>query len=499
MRGKFGILVTSLGSIFGVSVKNHIFSWASSKKPKIHEKERTYFKAVADSLERSDFSQSELLLTSSRPKANSSLDKHLFGNMQYESEGSNSPLFLVTKDNKVIKIDPSLYGQKSRRLVDGILIDKNNKWFGPRNENVDQITAETIKKVELYKDFFRKMNKPELEMMQNWWDKKSDREMCESLELLETCDNLKNLLKNGYSRRQKEMKDLVKLKLVKIAELNQDTTRIIPELKNVIGREKVINLPEISSHIGYWIGGPIDKWLDDYLQKKADIKDNEEINPFKLLEKFLKGEEVSFTCEKVKSESGQKEKNGTNGDNQKIYSECLSNQLKYSDSSESEEQLESFGKEEQTTPKVLEVIKAGKREGVSTVRFSKAPEGGSSKTYLTNGNNNNWNKQGELKSKTEIINKWKDKGRNDNLIDIECQKYWSKLWFGFAFQGSESQGCQLIWNDLIFRGNISDKRWCLFEIPGAQKYIREYEFKFLSTFNWYEGNKFWAKCSNYSI
>ncbi|CBZ40766.1 hypothetical protein MSUIS_06730 [Mycoplasma suis KI3806] len=497
MRGKFGILVTSLGSIFGVSVKNHIFSWASSKKPKIHERERTYFKAVADSLKRSDFLQSDLLLTSIRPKANSSLDKHLFGNMQYESEGSNSPLFLVTKDNRVIKIDPSLYGQKSRRLVDGILIDKNNKWFGPRNENVDQITAETIKKVELYKNFFRKMNKPELEMMQNWWDKKTDREMCESLELLETCDNLKNLLKNGYSRKQKEIKDLVKLKLVKIAELNQDTTRIIPELKNVIGREKVINLPEISSHIGYWIGGPIDKWLDDYLQKKADIKDNEEINPFKLLEKFLKGEKVSFTCEKVKSESGQQSKNGTNDDNQKIYSECLSNQLKHFESSELKEQLEIFGKEDQATPKVLEVIKAGKREGVSTVRFSKASEEATGRIYLTNGDNNDWNKQGELKNKTEIIEKFRKNGRNNNLIDIDCKKYWN--FFFFEIPGSEAQSCRLIWNDLIFHGSISDKRWCLFEIPEAQKYIREYEIKFLSTFNWYEGNKFWAKCSSYSI
>ncbi|AGX88853.1 hypothetical protein [Mycoplasma parvum] len=481
MRGKLWISLTGLFSLFGISITTHVFSWGGNKSLKPAQTENNYFKDALHSLKLADFRSDKFVRTK-----NSSLDKNHLGTLQYESEGSHTPWYFVTKDNQIIKISPSLHGQKKRVMRDGIFIDKQNVWFGVRNNNIERVSIDSIKDVKIYKNFFKKLDREELKTLQNWWNSKSDNDKCEILNIVIGCQEFKEIL--GDKEQKQEINKILELNIEQILTLSQQYKgNEIAPLKEIIGQDKVMNFPKLSNNVGSLIGDPIDKWLKEYLSGEAKRKEESgEINPFSLLARLTIGDNAYQKCQYDNNELIKY-----------IYPECFA-EIKHVKN----KHIGNHKNENQIIPHVKEVIKGGIVKKwlwlPSIVKFSKKFDK-KEKNSEKEAKPITWKDLGDAGNYTaKIIKDWEKTGRSGNLIDLKCQYLDWQLLKLFNISGGESQGCQLLLK-VIFSGNIDDKRWCLFEINGAKKYIREYEFKFLSSFNWYDGNKFWAKCSSYNI
>lgn len=234
--------------------------------------------------------------------------------------------------------------------------------------------------------------------------------------------------------------------------------------------------------IVFLTGKPVDEWISDYINEKAgDLEKQKIANPFSVIKSLIYGEPNFFNCDE-------------NENNLKIYPEC-----KYAIFLED---IDNSPFEEVLKPEVKGVLKAGIKY-LDNLRISV----GDHKNFPVF---NSWSNELSLKNKDnesenkeliqEILTSWKKYGRKDGLIDIKCNYLdWDFSWIGFKSLSSEqTKTCEALLQ-IIFSGGVHDKRWCLFELPEGKSYLSEYYYQPFYFSNWFNNNKFWAKCSSYGL
>ncbi|AGX88972.1 hypothetical protein [Mycoplasma parvum] len=477
-------LISSLfgvSGIFGTSLKLHAFGNKEEKQNK-----KISPKTSINFLSSQTAGKNELKSFNYKWE-NRSLDGSHFGAWKYQSEGATEDIYLIKKDNSVLKVSASNYGQKNRVLNDGIWIDRNNPWFGyrsiskqfKRGEEKIKNYSEAIKE---YKQALQSFSKEELRQLGLWWADLREDQQCDIVDVFVDCSKLRWSLGGN---KLTWITDGLKIRPEKLVDLGRDSSEGFPKLSKIIGSRGLIDLPKKAKDVGNLIGGAIDNWIDEFIKNNGSVSlEKDGINPIWLFNKLIFGNPTNFKeCEKV-------------GEGDKFFPECRKQLYSVID-------RESFNDGEvNVLPKLKEVVKAGTIYNSSDIRVSV----GSKENQKLDEDTKDWKheeKEENREKKQKIITAWKDKGIHEGIIDVSCKKFeptsslWSFITLDWATIGKQ-KGCEFIWK-LIFSGEVDDKRLCLFEIPAAKHYLREYQITFFSYSNWYKNNKFWARCSEYGL
>ncbi|ADX98087.1 hypothetical protein [Mycoplasma suis] len=408
----------------------------------------------------------------------SNITKDHFFEWSYLSEGAIEDIYLVTAEDSVIKIPAGTYGQKKRRMSDGHLIDRHNNWYGPRKlsheiEEPNKQVLSNMEKVRRLFEIFKTSEYKELKSLGDWWNKQSEEQQCEILEIFAECEDIRRALAGGKSGKSVDIKKGLKISPEKLTELSRREFKP-PKLSDILGSSKFVHLSELGN-VGWMAGGVIDEWMVDYISGDFENKEKEGgVNFFSLLEKIFKGEQSFKEC--------------MNNETSKFYAEC-SKQVNSKVSG-----YRKLGKKESlVTPKVSGVVKGGTIEGSSEIRVSVGTE------KNKNSEIKRWRdeeKQENNEQAKKYISSFKSSGREGGIIDVKCKRF-EQSWLWFLQMGKQA-GCEAAWS-LIFRGDVDEKRLCLFEIPNGKSYVREYHLSFMKFSYWWNNNKFWSRCSSYGL
>ncbi|ADX98098.1 hypothetical protein [Mycoplasma suis] len=462
-----------VSGIFGASLKFHVLGDHSGNiRNNSSSKKSNYFQQVSKDLEKT-----ELKKTNYSGERRSLGGSH-FGSWKYQSEGSTEDIYLVTKDNVVKKIKASNYGQKARVLKDGILIDRNNLWFGKRDiSNKFERDEKEIKGkqevIQKYKNSVQSsFNEEEMKLLGKWWEELREDQQCEILEIFVECDTIRRSL--GKGGRITWIDDGLKIKPEQLIYLGR-TKRRFPLLKEIIGNGKLIHLPQ-KGEIGILAGEAIDNWIEEYLENKHVESENKGgVNLISLGEKLMRGEEAYKKCNSLEEKDD-------------LYLEC-SDPIKEVSIKESSIEGESV-----ILPRIQGVIKAGVTSGSRDIKVSSK-----------NQKSNSWRlaEKEEFKDNQkskQIFDSLKKNGRDGGIIDVECKQFELSIWNFFSSTSlGKQQGCEAAWKVIFKEEEIDQKRLCLFKIPEAKHYVREYKISFLSLSSWYKNDQFWTKCSEYGL
>lgn len=471
---KLLISIFGTSGVFVTSISSHTFNyWNQGEKLSNFAKEKiNRFSSI------NEINKNKLIRKVEKTSQPSSLFKNYFLSWRLQSEGSSEDLYLVTKDNLVVKVPASKYGQKRRRMSDGHLIDKYDSWFGYRSfkkikRNQSSELMSNMEKVKRFFDLFKVSDENEMKQLGEWWEEKlSDEQKCEILDIFVECDFIKKHLSNN-DKNAKTIKEVLRIYPERIVSLARREEFKAPKLSDFIGKRKIIYLPEIGE-FGYLIGGTVDEWMVDYLNDEYINKENKgEVNGFSLLEKLFKGEHTFKNC--------------SSEENSNFYPECKKEILIHYLGEKTK-----FG-EEFVTPKVVGVVKGGTIEGTSSIRVSTGTQINRTSPVQK------WIRETTEESPEqakEFISAFKSTGRKEGIIDVRCKRFEKALLW--IMDDPRIHGCKLAW-ELIIPGDVIEKRWCLFEIPNGKGYLREYEISIFKFSYLWNNNKFWAKCSNFGL
>ncbi|AGX88974.1 hypothetical protein [Mycoplasma parvum] len=482
MKGKLISSFLGLGGIFGFSIKSHLTNWNIENLGQILKK--PLISSLDKKFAMQQISQDRLKEQKNYDSNSSSLNKNLFQSWKYQSEGGYKDVYLVDYENRIKKISPENHGHKRRRMNDGILIDRLNKWFGYRSlthqifsgmEKHNKEELSNLDKVNTLKLIIKKISQEEMRLLGEWWDKLQENQKCEILDIFIDCENTKKFIGNKSTT---PLSDSLKIKPEELVKTFRKDGKNFPLFREIIGSGKFIDFP-FKREIGLLGGGPINEWIEEFVTDK--YIENEKrggVNLISTAIKLLTGTESFKKCSDVASED------------KKFFPEC-GGKLNPSTSYETIDLREQL-----IIPELKNVVKGGMKSEENAIRVSTRSienQKSSIKQWVNEAEEKN-----SEKSKN-YIDVWKKKGIKDGIIDIKCSQWgwywWEKLLNGL---GGKQQGCEFAWS-LIFPQDVDDKRWCLYEIPNAKSYVREYHIKFLSFSNWFNSNKFWGSCLSYEL
>lgn len=406
---------------------------------------------------------------------------------------------MVDKDGWAKEIEAKVYGQKRRNLNDGIFIDRNNTWFGFRSipfskHTRDLLNEKNKKLLESWADLSEKflfLDYSELNKLSQWFQNLPERDKCEMAEiLLEDCAKFKSII--GYSSWSSIGSNL-KINFEKLNEIaHKEWKDKLPKFSDIIGRKGIIYIGKLSGYENKF-GKILDIWLEEEIKKelnKAPDKEKSKKNGVNLARKILTNNLFGEGCEKYKESSGDK----------LVYGECFTKSPMNFDI------ISNISGEKYFFPRVIDVVKAGKW-------WDKPVYAPSSFIPVNDSEQKRERDPNQWKYFPEGINWHAQEGFKNNagykgVINIGCDhvqatdKGWSLAQL-FTSTPLERHGCWEFYN--IFFGDaksqdISDKRWCLFEIPEAKSFVKETNI--LGPFyfsNWNKGNRFWTRCDLYGI
>ncbi|ADX98083.1 hypothetical protein [Mycoplasma suis] len=472
-----------LGGIFGTSINSHWFSWREDVLEKLPEQQnlKTFPKSFLE--QKTNYEDTSKRVTA-KSRNSSSLNKYYFDHWKYQSEGATDVVHLVDSENRVKEVSPESHGRKRRRMHDGILIDGINTWFSYRtlphqvtSESELKDTSSTLEKIKKYKESLKRISVEEMRLLGEWWTKLPDHEQCDLLEIFLECQTIKENI--GRSGQQTKINDGLKIRPEKFVSTFRESSSNFPKVQELLGKEKFIDFV-IRGEIGRLAGGPIDEWIEEYLTNELEnLEKKGTANPLLIGKKLIAGEGNFQKCESLTSEL------------EHFFPECKSRNIQ-----EISEEKKREG-EKILLPKIKEVVKGGVVEGYNDIRVSVRSDTNKDaeiKKWIHEEKETNSKKAGEFERE------WKEKGIKNGIVDVKCEKWkigWTSLWN--LLNMGKQEGCELAWQ-MVFKGDVHDKRWCLFEIPEGKSYVREYQLLgLLPYFHWYKTDKFWAKCSTYGL
>ncbi|ADX98084.1 hypothetical protein [Mycoplasma suis] len=400
-----------------------------------------------------------------KENTSSNIYKDHFFEWKYLSEGATEDIFLVSTEDSLIRIPAGNHGQKKRRMSDGLLIDRHNTWFGPRKlahekEEINKQVLSNFEKVKRLFTLFKASDGNEFLSLGKWWNEQSEEKQCEMLEIFAECEDIKNALAGGKVGKSVDIKKGLQISPEKLVELSKKEFKA-PKLSDILGRKKFINLPELGE-VGKLAGGEVDKWTKEYIDDSyLEEEEKGGVNLFSLLEKLTKGEHSFKKCSKDEPT--------------KFYEECKKEVITWLKNNETLK-----GKAKLETPKVVGVVKGGTIENNKEFRVSV----GTVKNKTSDVKKWVWEGQQDSTEQALEYNKaFNDFGRKDGIIDVKCKRFDKDGWFWSIVYTGDKEGCEYAWKQ-IFRGDVDDKRLCLFEIPEGKSYVREYQLTFMKIAYW---------------
>lgn len=90
-------------------------------------------------------------------------------------------------------------------------------------------------------NFLLKHDIKELKLLSEWWKNLGDQQQCEILEIFQECTKIKKDLGKSESKKINEVLEISLDKFITAFKNSQQ----FPKLKEIIGRNKFINLPQI--------------------------------------------------------------------------------------------------------------------------------------------------------------------------------------------------------------------------------------------------------------
>ncbi|ADX98077.1 hypothetical protein [Mycoplasma suis] len=497
------LLATFIGAtgVFGFSIEKHLNIFSSGDvipKPSAggggHRKFSLPFQVDANEVKKNERES----FTSRRSKERkSSLQNYWFNQWEAKSEGSSDPIYLVNKEGQVKEIEASLHGQKQRFMWDGIFIDRVNSWFGSRRIPFTDENSPDYKKVlgdlkllDLWaklKKGFLSQNPEELRSLSQWFEKLSDPEKCQIIDVVIDCDKFKSSISlNGSATSIGSNFKIHFDNLHKLASKRWDSR--LPKFAELIGYRGIIYISKLQGFEDKF-GNILDIWLQEEVNKELKKVSNglEKINGIQFIRSLVTGKKFADGCEKYSE----------NEEHKKIFGEC------FATSSEDFSSYKKISGERNFVPKVIDVIKAGqmlKDPMYAPPKYSLVGD----KWIVTGEDYKKW-KAVTPEMRQEVVKGYEDVGGWKGIIDASCSRvtasgWWSSFISLISKTPLEKMGCWEFYNLFFSKERFEDKRWCLFQIPETSSFVKETNiFGPFYLSNWNKGNQFWAKCDLYGL
>ncbi|CBZ40586.1 hypothetical protein MSUIS_04930 [Mycoplasma suis KI3806] len=391
-----------------------------------------------------------------------------------------------------------MHGQKQRFMWDGIFIDRVNSWFGSRRIPFTDENSPDYKKVlgdlkllDLWaklKKGFLSQNPEELRSLSQWFEKLSDPEKCQIIDVFMECEDFKNAIK---SSRGEEINKKFKLDFSKLIELSEKIPpNQLPKFTDLFSKTGVFY---IGGFQGYEkeVGTVLNSWLEEEIKKEIssepkNLEKEKKLNGMNLMKAIVTGEKYGDGCEFYLKNNDEKE----------VFWECFIEKQVVG------EEDPYFKGEIFLNPKVLDVVKAGTIDKIDSNKQEVGYVPATSKQNFAKVKKD-WKEFPENKKK-EVKQSFNTNGQWKGILDVSCSHIaqtglWS--WISFATNFSpEKFGCWEFYSLLFRTEKTSERRFCLFEVPKGKSYLKETNlFGPFMMSSWVKGNKLWMKCHIHSL